>query len=174
MTRAALDLLIAKDEIVDTIHRLFIGTDRRDWAMVLEALAPELHVDLTSLAGGMPSTMLAADLAKAWDEGLRNLQAVHHQVGNHRVTVTGDEATASCYGTATHFRPLPSGRNVRAFVGSYDFKLSRMAGRWRITSLRFNLAYQDGNLELGQPGRPSPSEIGHERNDGGRDDPTRH
>jgi hypothetical protein len=150
MTPTALDQLIAKDEIVDAINRLFIGTDRRDWAMVLEALAPELHVDMTSLAGGMPTTMRAADLAQAWDDGLRPMQAVHHQAGNYRVTVTGDEAVAFCYGTATHFRPTRSGQNVRTFVGSYDFRLARMEGRWRITSFRFNLKYQDGNLELGQ------------------------
>jgi hypothetical protein len=148
MTPSPLDLLIAKDEILDVINRLFIGTDLRDWPMVLEVLAPELHVDMTSLAGGTPSTMPAADLVQAWEEGLRPIQAVHHQTGNHRVTVAGDEATAFCYGTATHFRPTASGRNVRTFVGSYDFRLARMERRWRITSFRFNLKYQDGNLEL--------------------------
>jgi len=140
--------LIAKDEIVDTINRLFIGTDSRNWAMVRDALAPRLHVDMTSLAGGQPAEMAGADLAAAWETGLKPIQAVHHQAGNYRVNVQSDEAEAFCYGTATHYRPTKSGRNVRTFVGSYDFRLARLEGRWRITSFRFNLKYVDGNLEL--------------------------
>jgi len=140
--------LIAKDAVLDTINRLFIGTDSRDWAMVRDALAPRLHVDVTSLAGGQAGEMTGADLAAAWETGLKPIQAVHHQTGNCRVNVLGDEAEAFCYGTATHYRPTKSGRNVRTFVGSYDFRLVKLEGRWRITSFRFNLKYVDGNLEL--------------------------
>lgn len=143
-----LEFLIAKEAIVDTIHRLFIGTDNRDWAMVEEALAPRVYVDMTSLAGGEPAEMRGADLARMWEEGLRPIQVVHHQVGNFRVTVGEDRAEAFCYGTATHYRPTQSGRNLRTFVGSYDFVLTRLAGRWRITRFRFHLKYVDGNLEL--------------------------
>jgi SnoaL-like domain len=140
--------LLAKDAILDTINRLFIGTDSRDWAMVRDALAPRLQVDMTSLAGGQPAEMAGADLAAAWETGLNPIQAVHHQTGNYRVTVLGDQAEAFCYGTATHYRPTRSGRNVRTFVGSYDFRLARLETKWRITSFRFNLKYVDGNLEL--------------------------
>jgi SnoaL-like protein len=140
--------LLATHDVVETINRLFIGTDYRDWAMVRDALAPRLHVDMTSLAGGQPSEMSGADLAAAWETGLKPIQAVHHQAGNYRVTVEGDEAVAFCYGTATHYRPTRSGRDVRTFVGSYDFRLARLEGKWRITSFRFNLKYVDGNLEL--------------------------
>jgi hypothetical protein len=140
--------LLAKDAILDTINRLFIGTDSRDWAMVRDALAPRLQVDMTSLAGGQPAEMAGADLAAAWETGLKPIQAVHHQTGNYWVTVLGDQAEAFCYGTATHYRPTRSGRNVRTFVGSYDFRLARLETKWRITSFRFNLKYVDGNLEL--------------------------
>jgi SnoaL-like protein len=140
--------LLAKDAVLDTINRLFIGTDSRDWAMVRDALAPRLQVDMTSLAGGQPAEMAGADLAAAWETGLNPIQAVHHQTGNYRVTVLGDQAEAFCYGTATHYRPTRSGRNVRTFVGSYDFRLARLETKWRITSFRFNLKYVDGNLEL--------------------------
>jgi hypothetical protein len=143
-----LEFLVAKEAIVDTIHRLFIGTDNRDWAMVEEALAPRVYVDMTSLAGGEPAEMRGAELARMWEEGLRPIQAVHHQTGNFRVTVKEDRAEAFCYGTATHYRPTQSGRNLRTFVGSYDFVLARLVGRWRITRFQFHLKYVDGNLEL--------------------------
>ena len=145
---ATLQDLIAKDEIIDTINRLFIGTDTRDWAMVCDALAPRLHVDMTSLAGGEPMEMASVELAAAWETGLKPIQAVHHHAGNYRVAFHGEEAEAFCYGTATHYRPTRSGQNVRTFVGSYDFRLAKLEGSWRITSFRFNLKYVDGNREL--------------------------
>jgi len=143
-----LETLLDKDAIGDVIHRLFIATDSRDWSAVRAALAPRLHVDLTSLTGGEPSEIDGPALAAMWETGLQPIQAVHHQVGNLHISVDGDAAEAFCYGTATHYRPTASGRNVRTFVGSYDFALARMDGAWRITLFRFNLKYLDGNLQL--------------------------
>ena len=143
-----LETLLDKDAIGDVIHRLFIGTDNRDWTAVRTALAPRLHVDMTSLTGGEPSDIDGPALAAMWENGLQPIQAVHHQVGNLCIGVDGDAAEAFCYGTATHYRPTASGRNVRTFVGSYDFRLARVDGAWRITLFRFNLKYVDGNLQL--------------------------
>ncbi len=57
------------------------------------------------------------------------------------------------YGIVLRHRvPLPfrprSGRNVRAFVGSYDFHLV-LEGQWKISLIRFNLKFIDGNATLG-------------------------
>ncbi len=144
--------LVEKDRIVDTINQLFISTDRRDWAGVRAALADTVLFDMTSLTGGQPSRMKAEQIAAGWEEGLRPIEAVHHQACNYRVTVQGDQATAVCYGIASHYRKTRSGRNTRVFVGSYDFHLAQVGGRWRIDSFRFNLKYVDGNAELEQDG----------------------
>jgi hypothetical protein len=103
---------------------------------------------MTSLTGAPAATLSAAQIAAGWEDGLRPLKAVHHQAGNFQVRVDGDEADANCYATATHYLPNPTGRNVRTFVGSYDFRLTRTGGRWRIGLFRFNLKYVDGNLDL--------------------------
>jgi hypothetical protein len=141
-------LLVEKDRIIDTINQLFIATDNRDWATVRGCLADTVLLDTTSLAGGRPSRMTAEEVAAGWEQGLRPIEAVHHQTGNYRVDVEGDEATAFCYGIASHYRKNRSGRNTRVFVGSYDFHLQRSEGRWQIDSFRFNLKYQEGNTVL--------------------------
>jgi hypothetical protein len=140
--------LLEKDRVIDTINRLFIATDQRDWLGVREALAAMVVFDMTSVAGGEPSHVSGADIAAGWEQGLRPIEAIHHQAGNYRVEVQGDEATAFCYGTASHYRKTTSGRNTRVFVGSYDFHLKLLQGRWRIDRFRFNLKYMDGNAEL--------------------------
>jgi hypothetical protein len=143
-----LETLLEKDRIVDVLTELFVATDKRDWNAVREVFAPSVSFDMTSLAGGTPATLSGAQIAAAWEEGLRPLKAVHHQAGNFQVRLDGAEAEAHCYAIATHFLPNPTGRNTRTFVGSYDFRLTKNAGRWRIALFRFNLKYVDGNLEL--------------------------
>ena len=146
--------LLAREAIVDTITTLFVATDTRDWERVRACLAPQVHFDMTSLAGGDPQTLTPDAIAAAWEQGLRPIEQVHHQAGNFRVRVEpgGREATASCYGIAYHYRRHPSGRNTRVFVGSYDFGLREDGGRWRITSFRFGAKFVDGNLELERDG----------------------
>jgi 3-phenylpropionate/cinnamic acid dioxygenase small subunit len=144
-----LRVLAAKDEILDVVNELFLATDRKDWDAVRACFMPSVAFDMTSLAGGVPATLSPAQIAEAWETGLRPIDVVHHQTGNHRVRLDGDDrAEAFCYGTATHFRRRPDGRNVRTFVGSYDFELVRRADGWRISHFRFTLKYLDGNLEL--------------------------
>ena len=59
-----------------------------------------------------------------------------------------ERAEASCYGTAFHYLPNETERNVRRFVGTYDFGLRKHRGRWRVHSLRYNVKFVDGNIDL--------------------------
>jgi hypothetical protein len=140
--------LIDKDRVIDTINRLFIATDQRDWAGVRATLAEKVSFDMTSLTGGKPARLSGEQIAAGWEEGLRPMESVHHQAGNYRVQVRGDEASAFCYAIASHYRKTKSGRNTRTFVGSYDFHLRLHQNDWRIDGFRFNLKYLDGNAEL--------------------------
>ncbi len=38
--------------------------------------------------------------------------------------------------------------NARAFVGSYDYRLSRAGDTWHITHFTFHLKFIDGNSDL--------------------------
>lgn len=141
-------LLLEKDRIIDTINQLFIATDKRDWPQVRGCFADTVSFDMTSLGGGSAGDLTPEQIALGWEEGLRPVEAIHHQAGNYRVDVQGDQATAFCYAIASHFRATRSGRNTRTFVGSYDLHLLRIEGRWLIDAFRFNLKYVDGNRSL--------------------------
>ena len=143
------DELSARQGIVDTITRLFVSTDRRDWTSVQECLADSVEFDMTSLAGGAAARLRPSQITAAWQEGLAPIEAVHHQAGNFQVRLGADEASATCYAIAYHYRKVASGRNTRTFVGSYDFHLGLdSSGKWRIDLFRFNVAFVDGNLDL--------------------------
>ncbi|HTM00825.1 MAG TPA: nuclear transport factor 2 family protein [Candidatus Omnitrophota bacterium] len=135
-------------EVEDAITTLFIATDEKDWVGVRACLADEVLFDMSSLSGAPAATMSADSIVEAWKQGLAPIQAIHHQVGNFRVCVHGEEAVATCYGIAYHYRPNFSGRNTRVFVGTYDFHLKCGWGKWRIDRFRFQVKFVDGNLEL--------------------------
>jgi hypothetical protein len=147
MTRE-MTALVERAAVTDVITVLFVQTDERNWPGVLLCFAPRVRFDMTSVTGGEPTEVAAEEIAAAWDRGLRPLQAVHHQIGNLRIDFQGDRASATCYGVAYHYLPTRSGRSTRTFVGSYDFELEKQSDRWRITLLRFNLKFMDGNAEL--------------------------
>lgn len=150
--------LLEEAEIVDTINRLFIGTDDRNWTQVKQCFSDKVLFDMTSMAGGEPSSLTPQEIADVWEKGLQKLKAVHHQAGNYRVTVRDQDADAFCYATATHYLPNPTKRNVRTFVGSYDIHLIGTQTGWKIDRFKFNLKYLDGNLDLesSAEGTPSP------------------
>jgi hypothetical protein len=140
--------LVEKEEVINTVNRLFVHTDSRDWQQVKNCFAAEVLFDMTSVVGGEPIALTPDDIVASWNEGLQHLEAIHHQAGNYLVDVNGSEATVFCYGIASHYLPNDTGDNTRTFVGSYDFHLAKNAGVWRIDQFKFNLKYIDGNPNL--------------------------
>jgi hypothetical protein len=140
--------LLEQDAVVSTVNRLFRSVDEKAWDEAEACLAPSIHVDVTSLAGGEPRHMTAAELVADWREGLSHLQAIHHQAGNYEVEVEGERAAASCYGIAYHYLPNDTGRSMRRFVGTYDLHLRKARGRWCLDRFRYNLKFVDGNTDL--------------------------
>ena len=143
-----LETIVDQTKIIETINRLFIGTDNRDWMLVRSCFAPRVLFDMSSLGAGEPKHLSPDDIVAAWETGLKPLKAIHHQAGNYLVEVNGTNAEAFCYGIATHYLPNKSNKNTRTFVGSYEFELQKNSGRWRIAKLKFNLKYIDGNPDL--------------------------
>jgi hypothetical protein len=140
--------LIDRKEVVNTVNQLFIETDNRDWAAVRKVFADTVLFDMSSMGGGEPTRLTPRQITDGWDAGLKALEAIHHQVGNYRITLKGAEAAVFCYGTASHYLANPTGNNTRTFVGSYDITLFRRDAGWRITGFAFRLKYIDGNTNL--------------------------
>jgi len=142
------EILLEKDAIREVITQLFICTDNRDWQKVKQCFAENVHFDMTSMAGGEPTMMKAQEIVDAWESGLKNLQAIHHQAGNYLIEVKENQADAFCYAIASHYLRNKANQNTRTFVGSYDFHLVKNSTGWRIDKFKFNLKYMDGNPNL--------------------------
>ncbi|OGW40235.1 MAG: hypothetical protein A2010_19315 [Nitrospirae bacterium GWD2_57_9] len=139
-----------KDRVIDTVIRLFINTDNRDWKKVKALFTESVFFDMQSVSGARASILTPREIVDGWEKGLKPLKAIHHQAGNFQVEIEDNEATVFCYGIAWHYLPNPSGRNTRTFVGSYDMRLLNQFGEWKIDRFKYNLKFIDGNADLEQ------------------------
>jgi hypothetical protein len=141
--------LADREEVIDVVTRLFIATDNRDWAEVKGCLDDYVFFDMSSIGGGEPGQVTPETITKAWDEGLKGLEAIHHQIGNFQVHARDTTASLFCYGIAIHYLPDPSGKDTRVFVGSYDIHLVRRGKAWKIDGFTYHSKFITGNLALG-------------------------
>ena len=132
-------------QIEDTLTTLYMKTDEKDWQAVQGVFAPKVKFDMSSLTGAALTMLTPQEITATWEKGLKEIKAIHHQVGNFQFKIQGDSADVHCYGIAFHYKPNSTHRNTRTFVGSYDFHLIRGDAGWKIDSFRYNSQFVDGN-----------------------------
>lgn len=137
--------------VEDAVVRMFVATDERDWPALERCFTDPFTLDMTSMVGGTPVDMTPGQVAQAWAAGFKPLDHVHHQIGNLRTEVDGNQALVQCYGVAFHHRSQAIGLKTRVFVGTYELQLQASPEAWRISRLVFKLKFIDGNLELERP-----------------------
>jgi hypothetical protein len=135
-------------EIIETVNKLFISVDNRDWKNVKAIFNDTVLLDYTSMAGGQPAQLASDQIIDSWKSVMPGFDNTHHQVGNYIIETDSLVAKVFCYGTATHYLANESKKNLWTVVGSYDLELQTVGESWRITKMKFNLKYIDGNSEL--------------------------
>ncbi|MEU4769146.1 nuclear transport factor 2 family protein [Actinosynnema sp. NPDC023794] len=137
-----------RDEIVDTTTRMAWFADRRDWDALLTVFADEVDLDYTSLTGGEPALLKAADVVAGWRAGLGGLDATQHLVSNHLVDVDGDRAVVTAQFQAVHVLANPHGDPTWTLGGHYRFGLVRADGGWRIDAVTMTTTWATGNQHI--------------------------
>lgn len=135
-------------QVQEAISRFFIAVDNRNWDDVRNLFADTVLLDYTSMVGGEPANLTSELIIESWKGLLPGFDCTHHQLGNFVINADLEIATAFCYGTATHYLKNDSGNNVWTVVGSYNFELISDASDWKISKMKFNLKYIDGNSSL--------------------------
>jgi len=137
-----------KQAIQEAITSLFVGTDTRNWQQVHEAFAAEVRLDYTSLAGGEPATLTPEQITTGWKAVLPGFDHTHHALSNFLITVNGQEATATHYGNAEHYLEGAEDGNLWTVVGSYEYRLVKSSGHWKVAQMTLHFKYMTGNMNL--------------------------
>jgi hypothetical protein len=81
-----------RSRVEDTVIRMFVATDERNWPLVQSCFTDPFTLDMSSVAGGAPALTSARQATQTWAEAFRTLDHVHHQVGNFQTRVEGTRA----------------------------------------------------------------------------------
>jgi hypothetical protein len=133
------------DEILvqRTILAMICDVDLLQFDAAERLFAPEVEVDYTSLWGGAPAKMTAAQLIGSWRGLLPGFDATWHELGDIEVKASGATARASCSVAARHWIGtalwLPKGR--------YELTLVK-TDMWRISQMRLVMSEELGDRAL--------------------------
>ena len=152
MTTTTSDSITAELEdrlaILELIGRLALTIDARDWNTLGELFTDTVYHDRTSLTGGEPYTAPVAQFVEGWRQTLQNMDAVHHQITNHVITLDGDQATCAANMQGIHVLTNASGGPMWTVGGRHDYQLTRTPDGWRIAGLTFTLQWATGNMNV--------------------------
>lgn len=130
------------------VTQLFIASDEHKWDELENCFAKEVLLDYSSM-GSPPVNLSPKQIVASWKSILPGFTHTHHQIGNIQEVIKNNSAEVFAYGTATHYLEDEKG-SVWTVVGTYNFELVKVHKEWKISSMKFNLKYQDGNLSLSQ------------------------
>ena len=134
--------------IIELIGRLSLAIDAKDWDAMGQLLTETVYHDRTSLTGGEPYTAPVAQFVEGWRQTLQAMDAVHHQITNHVISLDGDQATCAANMQGTHVLANASGGPIWTVGGRHDYQLKRTPGGWRIAGLTFTLQWATGNMNV--------------------------
>ena len=134
--------------IVELIGRLSLTIDAKNWDSMGQLFTDTVYHDRTSLTGGEPYTVPVAQFVEGWRQTLQAMDAVHHQITNHVVTLDGDQATCAANMMGTHVLTNASGGPMWTVGGRHDYQLTRTSDGWRIAGLTFTLQWATGNMNI--------------------------
>jgi hypothetical protein len=134
--------------IIELVGRLSLTIDGKDWNEMAQLFTDTVYHDRTSLTGGEPTTLPVAEFVEGWRQTLQGMDAVHHQITNHVISLDGDRATCAANMQGTHVLANASGGPMWTVGGRHDYQLRRTPGGWRIAGLTFTLQWATGNMNI--------------------------
>jgi hypothetical protein len=134
--------------ILELVGRLTLLLDAGDWDELERLFTNPLHLDRTSLFGGEPETLSPDELVEGYRQTLGKLDAVHHLITSHVITLDGDEATCAANMMGTHVLANNSGGPIWTVGGRHDYQFKRTADGWRIAGWTFTIQWATGNMNI--------------------------
>jgi hypothetical protein len=103
-------------------------------------------IDYTSLWGGDPQTLRAAEFTRRLQAVAPGFDATWHELIDIQVQVDGSGASATCGVDGRHWIDDKLWRPV----GRYDFVLVKLAGRWKIASVLLTMSQELGSRDVAE------------------------
>ena len=130
--------------IKTTLEAMAVLADQNRYAALEEVFADQVTVDYTSLFGGTAAPIAAKELMTQWASFLPGFEVTRHNLSNIKVVAGKTSAVASANIRAEHYV-------VGLFweiTGTYDYKLIKDNGTWKIAGLTLNFKGEKGTRDV--------------------------
>ena len=117
--------------------------DDNDWGRLAEVFLP----DATACFDGRTLLDGLGEITAKCRRALSHLDASHHMVTNHQVSLAGDRADHRCYLQAQHVRADAAAGPNFIVAGRYLDRVVRTPEGWRIKHRDLIVMWTDGNPE---------------------------
>ncbi|MGM0213470.1 nuclear transport factor 2 family protein [Enterococcus sp. AZ109] len=138
--------LIEEDKIRKLQYRYARGVDMHDYELLRSCFADTIEVDFTDY---LPEAKYNNLPAEKWVEMVRQLtetmDATQHTMTNIDAEFNGDTAKAVVYLRAMHYLPNNRGENHAECGGYYENTYEKIAGEWKIKSMKLTYSFWLGN-----------------------------
>jgi hypothetical protein len=131
--------------VIGVVDAIFDLTDAKEWAALQRLFESDVTLDFTSLTGGEPVSMPAAQLIRSWQDSLHPKKQTFHLAAHHHVELDGDTATVGCKGYAYNVLDADLGGGMWEVWGAYRIPLHRHTSGWRATGLTFHAWHTRGD-----------------------------
>jgi 3-phenylpropionate/cinnamic acid dioxygenase small subunit len=142
MCNLAVETLLAERRIERVLMAYTTALDQRDWAALDDVLAPDATAHYTSL-GHFASRAEMVSMFKAF---LERCGTTQHLLGNMRIEVDGDKATAACYLQAIHVGLGQHQGKMLTVWGEYRDRLELRPEGWRIVHRELAVLHAAGDI----------------------------
>jgi SnoaL-like domain len=161
-----IEMLLARQAVVDVVVRYATGVDRRDWTLYATCFTDPCLFDFSSWTGRPAERFAPAVWAERVAGTNGKFDATQHLSSNHVVTFDGpDNATCISEMQAQHFFERSTmtalgqpddAVNFCTLGGHYTNHLVRGDGGWRIASCTLEVRWTTGNPAIFPLARSRP------------------
>lgn len=125
-----------------------LACDRRDWPMLDDVFLTDVTADFA----GEYRTTGREQLVSMIRSMLGGCGPTQHMLGNFRIEVSGDTASAACYIRAVHAGSGPRSDLTYEIWGEYRDRLVRTDKGWRIADRELEVFRETGTRDVLAPG----------------------
>lgn len=119
------------------------AVDTKEWDRLDAVFTPDAALDFRPV-GGRAGTY--ADVKPWLERRMARYEALHHQLGNVRIDVSGEMARALSYVRATHGHRVDGELVFFELGGVYEDEACEIGGVWRLTRRTLHHRFTTGTL----------------------------
>lgn len=153
-----LQILWDERAITQVMLRFGQGLDLGDWRLYESCFTNAVNIDFKRLTGFEEVRISAA----LWTRFAREFQTPvrrHHSYSNFDIRLAGDAARAIVYFSARCWRSTDLGETHYVQFGHYDVRFRRLGDAWKISRLRHDYAWIEGNMGVIDAGNKGLAEA---------------